>query len=201
MRRSLSESDETAAGNKLAASRPNGIPTVAFGYRFRSRLEAKWAHMFTALGWRWEYEPLDLNGWIPDFLIHTAGIATLVEIKPESTIRDLSSYVAKIERGLGGARYEVLLLGCTAFPFPDHNEVGYDPIGLLGEFFEDSRTYDEAKWMRCLECGTVSFFHSTQSFRSRVCGHYDGDHFLAPVLVSDVEGPWAAACNATQWRP
>ena len=51
------------------------IETVYNGYRFRSRLEARWAVFFDTLGVKYEYEPegfkLD-NGlyYLPDFLIH-----------------------------------------------------------------------------------------------------------------------------------
>ncbi len=37
------------------------------GVQFRSRLEARWAAMFDLLGWPWEYEPVDLDGYIPDY--------------------------------------------------------------------------------------------------------------------------------------
>jgi hypothetical protein len=48
------------------------IETRYKGYRFRSRLEARWAVFFDALGVKWEYEPegYDLGeaGWyLPDF--------------------------------------------------------------------------------------------------------------------------------------
>ena len=51
------------------------IETEYNGYRFRSRLEARWAVFFDALGVKYEYEPegFDLgNGvyYLPDFLIH-----------------------------------------------------------------------------------------------------------------------------------
>jgi|TARA_R100000152_G_C6774785_1_gene202773 hypothetical protein len=42
-------------------------PTTYNNTAFRSRLEARWAAFFDAAGWRWEYEPVDLNGWSPDF--------------------------------------------------------------------------------------------------------------------------------------
>lgn len=45
------------------------IPTMYAGIQFRSRLEATWAAMFDNLGIRWEYEPVDLDGYIPDFVI------------------------------------------------------------------------------------------------------------------------------------
>ena len=53
----------------------NIIQTEYKGYRFRSRLEARWAVFFDVCGAKWEYEPegfeLD-NGlyYLPDFLLH-----------------------------------------------------------------------------------------------------------------------------------
>lgn len=51
------------------------IETRYKGYRFRSRLEARWAVFFDALGIKWEYEKegYDLGeaGWyLPDFRLH-----------------------------------------------------------------------------------------------------------------------------------
>ena len=51
------------------------IETVYNGYRFRSRLEARWAVFFDALNVKYEYEPegFDLGDgiyYLPDFLIH-----------------------------------------------------------------------------------------------------------------------------------
>jgi hypothetical protein len=47
----------------------NAIPTKYRGVQFRSRLEARWAAFFDLVGWPWRYEPLDLNGYIPDFIV------------------------------------------------------------------------------------------------------------------------------------
>ena len=51
------------------------IQTEYKGYRFRSRLEARWAVFFDACGVDWEYEPegYDLGSglqYLPDFLLH-----------------------------------------------------------------------------------------------------------------------------------
>ena len=51
------------------------------GVVFRSRLEAKWAAFFDLLQWDWEYEPIDLDGWTPDFRLFGR---VLVEVKPVS---------------------------------------------------------------------------------------------------------------------
>lgn len=54
------------------------IETVYRGYRFRSRLEARWAVFFDALGLRWEYEPEgfefdDGTRYLPDFKVTYPG--------------------------------------------------------------------------------------------------------------------------------
>lgn len=62
------------------------IETKYKGYRFRSRLEARWAVFFNAIGWQWEYEKegydLPSGKYLPDFWIST--IDSWVEIKGES---------------------------------------------------------------------------------------------------------------------
>lgn len=54
------------------------IETVWHGYRFRSRLEAKWAVAFESMRFDWEFEPegfsIDGMRYLPDFLIHNVII-------------------------------------------------------------------------------------------------------------------------------
>jgi hypothetical protein len=64
-------------------SRVRSHPTRYGGVLFRSRLEARWAAFFDLAGWRWEYEPTDEHGWVPDFfLLPPSGDAIAVEVKP-----------------------------------------------------------------------------------------------------------------------
>ena len=54
------------------------IETIYNGYRFRSRLEARWAVFFDALGVKYEYEPegfrnADGKTYLPDFRIKCYG--------------------------------------------------------------------------------------------------------------------------------
>lgn len=59
------------------------IPTKYAGVNFRSRLEAKWAAFFDLLGFRWEYEPVEFCGWMPDFALHPDdGEPIYCEVKP-----------------------------------------------------------------------------------------------------------------------
>lgn len=62
------------------------IPTRYNGVNFRSRLEARWAAFFDLVGWRWEYEPIDLKGWAPDFIIKLPIADVYAEVKPVETI-------------------------------------------------------------------------------------------------------------------
>ena len=61
--------------------------TMYNGVQFRSRLEAKWACFFDLIGWKWTYEPCELNGYNPDFIIQCTGDqygtnTMIVEVKP-----------------------------------------------------------------------------------------------------------------------
>lgn len=62
------------------------IQTVYKGYRFRSRLEARWAVFFDAMGWVWEYESDGYvvfgERYLPDFWL--PEFKTFIEIKPET---------------------------------------------------------------------------------------------------------------------
>ncbi|SJM69661.1 hypothetical protein [Gulosibacter sp. 10] len=75
-----------------------GIPTIYNGVRFRSRTEARWAALFDLIGWEYEYEPLDFDGYIPDFLVDGAF---WVEVKAATTQAELR---AEAPQGAQGAR-------------------------------------------------------------------------------------------------
>jgi hypothetical protein len=50
---------------------------------FRTLLDARWAYFFDEVGIKWEYRPMEINGYIPDFLIECAdGVEWLVDVKP-----------------------------------------------------------------------------------------------------------------------
>jgi hypothetical protein len=78
--------------NKIKA-----IETRYKGYRFRSRLEARWAVFFDALGIEWEYEFEGFvlpNGtsYLPDFYLPDLGI--WVEVKPFDDFRKAEEFVS-----------------------------------------------------------------------------------------------------------
>lgn len=69
------------------------IETHYKGYRFRSRLEARWAVFFDAMDLTWEYEPegfvTSAGPYLPDFRVWTPqGKPVWYEVKPEHTASD-----------------------------------------------------------------------------------------------------------------
>ena len=63
------------------------IETVYNGYRFRSRLEARWAVFFDVLGVNYEYEPEGFilpsgKRYLPDFRVKCWGTRGLIQEKP-----------------------------------------------------------------------------------------------------------------------
>jgi hypothetical protein len=68
-------------------------PTRYNGVEFRSRLEAHWAAFFDEVaaynansGWR--YEPVDLDGWTPDFAYRNKSPWYFAEVKPTESIEE-----------------------------------------------------------------------------------------------------------------
>jgi hypothetical protein len=79
-------------------------PTMYKGIQFRSRLEARWAAFFDLVGWFWEYEPVDLEGWTPDFRLKISTsnengkvcpfpTEFLIEIKPYDGVERFKDHI------------------------------------------------------------------------------------------------------------
>ncbi len=69
------------------------IETHYNGYRFRSRLEARWAVFFDHLGTQYEYEPegfqlSDGTRYLPDFRIQTIKRPVYIEVKGQHPGQD-----------------------------------------------------------------------------------------------------------------
>jgi len=83
------------------------IETQYKGYRFRSRLEARWAVFFDKLGVGWEYEKqgyaLPSGPYLPDFWL--PSIPCWVEIKPEQPTELESNLAGELGEYTGHAVY------------------------------------------------------------------------------------------------
>lgn len=75
-------------------------PTEFSGTMYRSRLEARWAAFFHLAGIDYQYEPIDLPGWSPDFRLTWKCYRSdcvdfhsiLVEVKPYPRIKDFEGH-------------------------------------------------------------------------------------------------------------
>lgn len=113
------------------------IPTRYRHVLFRSRLEARWAAFFDLIHWEWEYEPFDLDGWIPDFLVsfrcgHSecpAGHSLLVEVKPYLTMAEFAGHPSQDYSYGSKGPY-----GSTVIPADSSASFGYHPRVSWWEF-------------------------------------------------------------------
>jgi hypothetical protein len=100
---------------------PRAIVTVYKGYRFRSRLEARWAVFFDALGVRWEYEVegYDLSGiwYLPDFWM--PELNAWIEIKGLDIERNDDAWVKA--RELAGETGKLVYVFCGQIRSPGNS--------------------------------------------------------------------------------
>ena len=180
------------------------IPTTYRGINMRSRLEAKWACVFDQLGWKWEYEPLDFNGWIPDFIVDGHGHAPLlIEVKPFTSFDENHDLSAKISYALGSKLDDYGIFVTRAYPMlvkPDDP----CPVGWISESYieagELKLMWDDAI-IRWLGPGSKVYglCASCMSYFDRITGYYDGSNSDA-LSYSDFMPFWHNAINATQWK-
>lgn len=187
----------------------HAIPTRYRGTHYRSRLEAKWAAFFDLCGWCVEYEPVDLNGWIPDFAILEAELV-YVEIKPTHLFPGEAA--AKIDRA--DCYEDVLILGNTLDIVPLDDPRRATLFGWLGEWCEEMLdTPEDRSWGEAaigvwgdVSPGRLGFCHSQQSFHDRITGKYDGGCWGENPASDDAAGQrireyWREAGNLVQWHP
>lgn len=103
----------------------NPIETYYNGYRFRSRLEARWAVFFDALEIEYEYEPegyemSDGTKYLPDFYLPTMKYYVEVKGKNDHLVADLR----KVEQFVLEAKAAIIVL----------SGIPYDP-GALGLYW------------------------------------------------------------------
>lgn len=152
------------------------IPTTYRGISFRSRLEAKWAAFLDNLGLKYIYEPADLRGWAPDFLL--PGCETFVEAKP--IVNFCSAVATKVEAAMTTQGGRVLLVGMAISAAPS-NALHLGWLGVLGD---NGWTWDDAY----LTSGGKVVQASTASWGALVQHH-------------EAEPKWIAAGNQVQWVP
>jgi hypothetical protein len=151
------------------------IESVLDGYRFRSRLEARWYIFFKMLGWNPEYEKEGFNfgdeKYLPDFWVKTFN--SFVEIKPMLKPEDPIFIRAMILHSLMNADVSPVRLW-TIFgnPWPKDYEA-YDPSGNYVEF------------LSCRRCNGVEWISNDGSSYGSIGEHtkqcHDGDAWPCDV--------------------
>ena len=144
------------------------IETRYKGYRFRSRLEARWAVFFDACGIEWIYEPegyqLDSGLYLPDFFLPKVGDGTWIEVKPNADLSDNKDNKIKIVDLVHGTGRQGMIVK------------GLPLEGFNGEcYWEQPGEYDgSAYWMQWPEGEDGPYFFCVCPYCERVGIEFDG---------------------------
>ena len=181
------------------------IPTTYKSIEFRSRLEAKWAVMFDHLGWTWEYEPIDFNGYIPDFYIDFGRRSYFVEIKPAMTTAELYPALDKARSALGRERSEdILVLGGSPGRYDQCATT--DSVWLLTAIMTSYcfEPVSDPYLAVCPTCHHVVLLTYEGLWGFPCCPVPDGDNKHArhelPIPRGLIESYWATATNTIKYR-
>lgn len=128
------------------------IETVYRGYRFRSRLEARWAVFFDSLGVQYAYEKegYDLGDglrYLPDFWLPKQEM--WVEVKGDPNDR---SYLEKVERLAKGTGFPVLVVHDVVMPRDDWSNRAECDWWI---WFSDGGADGPYWWCECPTCGLI----------------------------------------------
>lgn len=155
------------------------IETEYNGYRFRSRLEARWAVFFDALGVKYEYEPegfelSDGTKYLPDFYLPESG--WWVEIKGSMSDSDLHK-IMQFRKDMSSKTNEYckhIVLGDipTEAEAADLWEFAYNKPWTEGCAFDVQWDYPYLPCI-CPVCGKFGFEFDGRG--ARVCEHAPGD--------------------------
>lgn len=166
------------------------IETEYKGYRFRSRLEARWAVFFDALGIRYEYEREGFElpsgtRYLPDFFLPDINGGIYVEVKGQM---DDSSYLKIVEFWEHGNAPLYVLGG-----IPTQDELDSDYIyGYVDRYkrcFEYGSHVSAPGWdwpylfCVCPACGKVGLEFDGRGWR--VCGNHSEVNLENSTYVDD----------------
>jgi len=143
------------------------IPTIWNGRKFRSRLEARWAVFFDALGVRYEYEKegyqLKSGVWyLPDFWL--TDLKFWIEIKPSTPNPDEYDKASELSESSGLFLYMAIDPIFPVNKFPSYFNDVPRHIAFLG-----GCTDEYYWWTRCPTCGELGI--QFQGRGERICRH------------------------------
>ena len=169
--------------------------TMYDGIRYRSRLEARWAAFMKLAGWQFEYEPFDLHGWSPDFLIKAERRNILVEVKPITSL-DYDVVKKICAAAAMGGFYDLLILGVGV-------PVGDCGIGWCNELGENEMHMPiDEMWDIAAPCTPgaghrIGYCAEYESYKCRISGRYTGSFNSEIDLARRL---WKSACEKTRFE-
>lgn len=178
--------------------------TVFDGQNYRSRLEAKWAAMFQFFGWEAEYEPSEINGYNPDFIIKCSSKAydcknIIVEVKPSVLIDD--KMIEDTYNKYKDVKAHILIL--SDFPFTDSTEnYSYVTIGIGSQYLVDHHSCMHELYMKSID----DFGSYMISYDAMIFGKVERKQFLQTDYTLDfeeisvVKSMWKTACNRVMFQ-
>lgn len=201
------------------------IPTRYSGQNFRSRLEARWAAFFDLMRWSWEYEPFDMQGWIPDFVLGgDLEKGLLVEVKPidwlgrivgdvGTTRPDFGEFDSEARRAIANAVTHKGILFCGLSPILRY-ESDYDSYfpssryltWRIGPIWEvELKRFNIAMAKMDKNTGIYDFALTSgpDIYPGAITGmnyNFNQDHIDAFCGSDDASEKWREAGNIVQWR-
>lgn len=184
-------------------------PTLYNGRKYRSRLEARWQYTFDQLGWNAQYEPSEINGRNPDFIIKCspdtkyAAKYIIVEVKPATM--QTEEYLSKVLFDYFDVRAHILIV--DEFPFEKTDGYGdYIKIGVGSQFFGKDSFADGRSEIIDLEMKDEEDFGSTyMSYDGMVLGKVERKLFLSPQRDYNqwlfLKHIWIRSANETMFLP
>jgi hypothetical protein len=154
------------------------IETYYNGYRFRSRLEARWAVFFDAMGIKYEYEPegfamSDGTAYLPDFYLPESKQYFEVKgVMKETDMHKVKQFIKEAE-------------SCVTIGYSDFS---FDTCSYWDDIYPDTDKFELSRGgalFKCRTCGRYWFMTYEGLYHCQCCGEYDGDHHLIPIMTSE----------------
>ncbi len=144
------------------------IETRYKGYRFRSRLEARWAVFFDVarIEWMYEHEGFDLGGelYLPDFWFPEQKL--FVEIKPGGPTDDFDSFIGallKLRKLSDQSGHDVMMLRGDCWPRKYRIWAAHSDRWQIDQFEhvnpKSPDDYGESELRPCRRCNGLCYVH------------------------------------------
>lgn len=181
--------------------------TLYNGIKFRSKLEAQWAAFFDLLEWEYSYEPYELNGKVPDFIIKcdspNYGTKNLiVEVKPDIFISP--QYQSEIYNAYELAKTHILIV--SEKPIYECNEMqGWAAIGIGSQYYDSINERSEMhdlSWkcgLKAFDIGSIYMSYDSMIYRD--CNRKGFFQFTQDYeSIEQIKKLWKEAGNIIQFK-